>query len=145
VNASGMELTRNIKQRMLLFWYLDRFSSHSAMLGRVLAIRDVSVCLSVCLSVTDGQTDRQQLGLYSKCYTVCDFTLQLKSFKVETAKPLLSVLRTGKPNWRGVQLFRRTNRKMTNVQLLAFFTLQPLSLAFTSHSIAILEDATEHF
>jgi len=28
---------------------------------------------------------------------------------------LLSVLRTGKPNWRGVQLFRRTNRKMANV------------------------------
>ena len=60
----------------------------------------------------------QQLGLYSKCYTVCDFTL------VKTAKPLLSVLRTCKPNWRGVQLFRRTNRKMTNVQLLACFTLQ---------------------
>ena len=35
-----------------------------------------------------------------------------------------------------VQPFRRTNRKMTNVQLLAFFTLQPLSLDFTSHSIA---------
>ena len=50
VNASGMELTRNIKQRMLLFWYLDRFSSRSAMLGRVLAIRDVSVCPSVRLS-----------------------------------------------------------------------------------------------
>jgi len=37
------------------------------------------------------------------------------------------------PNWHGVQLFRRMNRKMTNVQLLAFFTLQPLSLDFTSH------------
>jgi len=60
----------------------------------------------------------QQLGLYSKCYTVCDFTLHWSHSKcpeVKTAKPLLSVLRTGKPNWRGVQLFRRTNRKMTNV------------------------------
>ena len=37
------------------------------------------------------------------------------------------------PNWHSVQLFRRMNRKMTNVQLLAFFTLQPLSLDFTSH------------
>ena len=82
----------------------------------------------------------QQLGLYSKCYTVCDFTLHWSHSKcpeVKTAKPLLSVLRTGKPNWRGVQLFRRTNRKMTSVQLLAFFTLRPLSLDFTSHSIAI--------
>jgi len=83
---------------------------------------------------------RQQLGLHSKCYTVCDFTLHwshLKCTEVKTAKPLLSVLRTGKPNKRGVQLFRRTNRKMTNVQLLDFFHFAPLSLDFTSHSIAI--------
>ena len=60
----------------------------------------------------------QQLGLYSKCYTVCDFTIHWSHSKcpeVKTAKPLLSVVRTGKPNWRGVQLFRRTNRKMTNM------------------------------
>ena len=32
-----------------------------------------------------------------------------------TLHSLLSVLRAGKRNWRSVQLFRRTNRKMTNV------------------------------
>ena len=38
---------------------------------------------------------------------------------------LLSVLRTGKPNWRGVQLFRRTNRKMImcNCSLLSLCNL----------------------
>ena len=30
---------------------------------------------------------------------------------VKTAKPLLSVLRTGKPNWRGMQLFRRRTER----------------------------------
>ena len=47
----------------------------------------------------------QQLGLYSKYYTVCDFTLHWSHSKcpeVKTAKPLLSVLRTGKPNWCGM-------------------------------------------
>ena len=36
----------------------------------------------------------QQLGLYSKCYTVCDFTIHWSHSKcpeVKTAKPLLSV------------------------------------------------------
>jgi len=71
----------------------------------------------------------QQLGLYSKCYTVYDFTLHWSHSKcpeVKTAKPLLSVLWTGKPNWRGVQLFRRTNRKMTitcNCSLFSLFNL----------------------
>jgi len=58
---------------------------------------------------------------------------------------MFAVLQTGKPNWRGVQLFRRTNRKMTNVQLLAFFTLQPLSLTFTSHSLPLEDNCNRTF
>ena len=46
--------------------------------------------------------------------------ITLKSFEVSwskiTAKPLLLVLRTDRPNWRGVQLRRQTNRKMTNMR-----------------------------
>jgi len=82
----------------------------------------------------------QQLGLYSKCYTVCDFTLHQSHSKcpeVKTAKPLLSVLRTGKPNWRGVQPFRQMTKVLNNCNCSLFFTLQLLSLSFTSHSIAI--------
>ena len=72
----------------------------------------------------------QQLGLYSKCYTVCDFTLHWSHSKcpdIKTAKLLLSVLRTGKPKKTGAACNYsdgRTERWLTcNCSLFSLFNL----------------------
>ena len=96
-----------------------------------------------CFKFVISASHCQQLGLYIKCYTVCDFTLYWSHSKcpeVKTAKPLLSVVRTGKPNWRGVQLFRRTNRKMTNVHNCSLFSLCNLCYSISPVIRLPLED-----
>ena len=92
----------------------------------------------------------QQLGLYSKCYTVCDFTLHWSHSKcpdIKTAKLLLSVLRTGKPKKTGAACNYsdgRTERWLTcNCSLFHFATfVARFHQSFDCHSKIT---ATEHF